>query len=481
MTLTPEQKIIGRRNFLKAAATLPAAGAVAYQAYQVGPVPAAFVGTGIQGRILIGNTDPKYIALHGVYDIRPDSRSNALIEASKAGHKPKTMYQSYEEVLNDSAVEAVLIATPLHTHGPLAIEALRAGKHVFVEKTMAYSIDECKEMIRLADQNRLNLQIGHQRFYNPLYWDAYKMIHDGLLGDVYHIRAMWHRNTDWNYWEKVFEYSSDQLIKRLRSIDPAPFGYPDLQHLINWRWYREYSKGLWSELCSHQIAITNWLFQSAPLAVSATSVKAKNADNQNELYWQYKEEFQIKKKYNDTAANDFNEFLLMKKGYAQDDRTIDDHIFAMYEYPNNRVVTYSAIQSSSVDAYYEQIMGTRGTLVLANENETYLFWEPGWDEESAKAASGKDRATQIDLVSDTANQSAFAAHVSAEAKGKGGATNMSPYDPYRWELQGFAHTIRTGAPNLSDGRRGMESAIACYAGEESARTKQRIALAAPLA
>ncbi len=111
-----------------------------------------------------------------------------MIRDKKLGHDPHAKaYENFEEMLRDADIEAVIIATPLHTHAPLAMQALRAGKHVFVEKTMAYSIEECQEMTQLAERKGLNLQIGHQRFYNPLYWDAYKMMKEGLLGNVYHV------------------------------------------------------------------------------------------------------------------------------------------------------------------------------------------------------------------------------------------------------------------------------------------------------
>src|SRR5690606_35473555 len=132
-------------------------------------------------------------------------------------------------------IEAVVIATPLHLHGPMALQALEAGKHVFTEKTMAFTTELCEQMTQKAKEKGLNLQVGHQRFYNPLYWDAFRMYRMGWLGNVYHIRSLWHRNTDWNYWIHVREEYKDELMK----FDPRKYGYEDLQKLVNWRWYEE--------------------------------------------------------------------------------------------------------------------------------------------------------------------------------------------------------------------------------------------------
>lgn len=477
MPLTAEQKLIGRRNFLKAAAVLPVVGGVAYKAFSVGPVKTGIVGTGMEGRVLISQADPKYLYINTLCDIRPDNRElgKEMIKSPTLGHDPNpTAYENYDDMLNKADIEAVIIATPLHTHAPLALKALKAGKHVFVEKTMAYSLDECREMIRLAETKGLNLQIGHQRFYNPLYWDARKMLQDGLLGNVYHVRALWHRNSDWNYWPFVWDYADHSMQSKLKAMDTKRYGYPDLQHLVNWRWYNETSHGLWTELCSHQIAVTNWLFDSMPTAVYATGGNFKCDADQNALYEKHRSEFEILQKYNDTSAKSFDEFRLMKKGYQTDDRTISDHIYALFEYPQNRVVSYSSIQSSGVDKYYEEIMGTRGTIILSNENESYLFWEPGWDETKAEKAAKEEKSTQIEITSEDISEAAFAGHVSEEATGSGGASDMEPYAPYRWELQGFAHTIRTGFPNLCDGRRGAQAAAACLYGKESLEKRKRI-------
>ena len=449
MYLTEDQKRIGRRNFMKAAAVLPVAGAFAYTAGRnIGAVKTGIVGTGMEGRILIEVANPQYLYLNAMCDIRPDNQILGEKKIIDSGHSPKPqVYTNYEDMLSDADIEAVLIATPLKMHGPMAIQALEAGKHVFTEKTMAFSVQECEEMINLANKKGLNLQVGHQRFYNPLYWDAYRMYTEGLLGNVYHVRALWHRNTDWNYWIHV---TDEELKNQLLSFDPSKYGYQDIQHLVNWRWYEETSHGLWTEPCSHQMAITNWLFM-IPLPLLCVPM----------------------------AECSRSEDYITKVGYEQNDRTISDHIYAIYEYEDGRIVTYSSQQSNTFDQYYEQIMGTFGTIILAGENQYYLFWEPGWDEEKAKDAVERHRnPTQVEVVKeDKASESAFAAHVSAEAQAAGGpGTTMSPLDPYKWELEGFAHTIRIGAPNLCNGVRAAKAAQACFAGQQALLTKERVVI-----
>ena len=95
---------------------------------------------------------------------------------------------------DDPDVEMIVIALPLWLHAPVAIEAMKAGKHVFTEKLMAHSVAECKEMCQVARETNRLLAVGHQRHYSVLYDNANYLVQNDVLGDIRHIRALWHRN-----------------------------------------------------------------------------------------------------------------------------------------------------------------------------------------------------------------------------------------------------------------------------------------------
>ena len=97
-------------------------------------------------------------------------------------------------MLADDDVEVVVIALPLWLHAPVAIQAMKAGKHVFCEKLMAHSVGECKAMCRVAREENKLLGIGHQRHYSALYDNANYLVQNDFLGKIRHIRAQWHRN-----------------------------------------------------------------------------------------------------------------------------------------------------------------------------------------------------------------------------------------------------------------------------------------------
>jgi predicted dehydrogenase len=158
---------------------------------------------------------------------------------------PVQSSDDYRRILDNKDVEAVFIATPHYLHGPMAIDAVEAGKHVYCEKAMAFTIGENQDIVDLVEGGAKTLegkdivfQVGHQRHYSPLYQKAADMIHGDRIGEVATIRAQWNQN--------------DKISR------PAPS--LELERIINWRLYSEYSGGLTTEFATHQIDVANWFF-----------------------------------------------------------------------------------------------------------------------------------------------------------------------------------------------------------------------------
>src|SRR5438477_6934558 len=219
--LTPEKQAEGkanveaavrhhgtRRDFMKgllaagAAVPVTAAAYFGYQKLKGNPVKVGLIGGGDEGGVLVGEHNPEYLEFVAVADIRPSNLKRIFkgenppsprkgfdrIYGSKASSIKK--YDDYKKLLADKEIEAVVIALPLHLHAQAAIDALQAGKHVLCEKLMAWNVNQCKEMIRAADESDRILSIGHQRHYSLLYAHALEIIKSGELGDIKHIRAL---------------------------------------------------------------------------------------------------------------------------------------------------------------------------------------------------------------------------------------------------------------------------------------------------
>jgi hypothetical protein len=106
-------------------------------------------------------------------------------------------YSDYYKLLDSEDIDGVLIATPLHLHASITIDALEAGVHVFCEKSMARSLDDVKRMYDTHVRTGKILVVGHQRLFSPVYLEAIKRIHEGEIGPITQLRGCWHRNRIW--------------------------------------------------------------------------------------------------------------------------------------------------------------------------------------------------------------------------------------------------------------------------------------------
>jgi predicted dehydrogenase len=409
MNLTEEKRELGRRNFIKAVAATPVAGALIWKASSMTPVRAGIIGIGGEGGVLLENAPPSHIRISAVCDIFPPNRDRALKIAQERHDPDAKAYVDYREVLDRRDLEAVIIATPLWLHHTMTIDALQAGKHVFCEKNMAIGIDHCRQMREAEKSARKNLQIGHQRTYSPLYHEAKQLLDSGVIGDVYHVRAVWHRNNDWR-----------RPVPADTDFDPSPWGYPDMEHLKNWRLYDKFSLGLMAELASHQLQIVNWFSGRVPEKVYGTG-----------------------------GIYRFN-----------DGREVPDHVYLMYEYPGGLTLSFSSIQSNQWDHYYEAFFGTKGTILLSAESEAMLFYEGGAEPTELKVESVKGDAPVMQASASRARDAAGTAV-------SGSAAGFNALSAYRLELEGFAQTIRDGRPNLCDSSEGMRAAISTIMGYDA--------------
>lgn len=147
------------------------------------PPRVACIGGGYWGPNLIRNTE-RLGALAMICDRDPSTL--ARLSQSHPG-VPVTL--DYAEVLSDESLEAVVLATPASTHHRLALQAMEAGKHVFVEKPLALTAAEAEELATEADRLDRILMVGHILEYHPAYEALLRLVHDGELGEIKHVRS----------------------------------------------------------------------------------------------------------------------------------------------------------------------------------------------------------------------------------------------------------------------------------------------------
>jgi predicted dehydrogenase len=517
---------VNRRDFLRG---IVSAGAVsgaglgaAYFGYKKinDPVRIAVIGTGDEGNVLIGGCNPDYVDVKAICDIRPFGQHRAfhgdvssdstlvrrpgLIRV--AGYKDEAEARRNVKVYDGSNggimacldhpdIEAVIIALPLWLHAPVAALAMEQGLHVLTEKLMAHNVAQCKVMARMADQmsdqngNPIHLATGHQRHYNVKYDNAVNLIRWGLLGQLHHVRAQWHRGNlpggdSWKMpipggemmpngkkFDKIggdINNRRDRIKKALdpnhadfdptvvpgleaelaqllawdadKNVDPSEFGYQDftagdkvftsMDELHRWRLFQRTGAGLMAELGSHQL--------------DAVSIFLSSLRDDG-------------KKVHPLSVHAVGGRHIMPL-----DREVNDHVYCMFEFPGPEysesfdvgyydrvedypdggvpgyetdpnkkvVVTYSSINGNGFGGWGEVVMGTKGTLILDKETDVLLYRNS--DTSSKVGVAKKEGGYALD----TSASGDVSAPVAQAADG--GPVSRG----YREEIEHWAYCIR---------------------------------------
>jgi len=351
----------GRRNAIKALATVPVLGALAYGVYKkkkydntlkdvsdvfsvskdeytVTPMQAdgkqirlGIIGCGIRGKQLLraagfstpeglqklidaskkDSKDTRYkdyleqenlnVVLTGVCDIFDTFAAEGIAAGANIhkegvngtmGPEPKR-YRTYQEMLAADDIDAVIIATPDHWHGTMAMDIAKAGKHVYLEKPMTWTVPETYMLRDAIRQTGVVFQLGHQNRQVASYIKAKEIIDKGLIGDISLIEVCTNRNSpngawvydidptatpqtiDWKQFEgneeRVKEYM-DYMTKYnlMKYVGPDERSKFSLERFFRWRCWWDYSTGLSGDLLTHEYDAVNQML-GVGIPHSATS------------------------------------------------------------------------------------------------------------------------------------------------------------------------------------------------------------------
>jgi len=524
--LSPDDRTTGKNNFDEAVGFtrrefmqgIVAAGAVSggglgamYFGYEKisDPVRVGIIGTGDEGNVLIGGCTPDYVQVKAIADIRPYSIyrafhgdwSSPAANAARPGLIKQYKYKDeaearknvkvydasnggIEALLDDDSIEAVIIALPLHLHAPIAVQAMKRGLHVLTEKLMAHNVAQCKVMARVAGMkndkkgNPIHCATGHQRHYSVLYDNAVHMLRWGMIGQLHHIRAQWHRGnlpgkdswlpplpeptadgkpgkiaSDLAAFQKELLAASSPAEKDLLGrkvdqwtawnqdvVDAVRFGYMDkqisgrtrtaIEELVRWRIFDRTGGGLMAELGSHQL-------DAATIFCSALRSDGKK-------------------------AHPLTVHAVGGRHIFPADRDADDHVYCSFEFPgpdysesfdpgykipgvkkipsynedpNKKiVVTYSSINGNGFGGYGEVVMGTKGSMVIDQEKEVMLY--AGSDTSTAAGVKSTKGGYALDTQSSGGTAAPIAKAASSGPVSKG----------YTEEIEHWAYCIRNADP-----------------------------------
>lgn len=249
-----------------------ASGAMWAQAAPTDQVNVGIIGSGGRGRFLMQRfAKDATVRLTAVCDVyEPNLEAGLSVAQGKA-----KAYRRYQELLNDKNVDIVIIATPEHWHAQMVLDALAAGKDVYVEKPLCHTPEQGVELMNAARNSRQIVQVGMQRRSYPLYLKARDICGAGTLGNVRLVRTWWINNSlkghpdekltgplDWEQWQ-----------------GPAPHHPMELDRFRNWRNYKDYAGGIVADQGAH-IYDGIHLIRGVgfPMAVNASSGKVHNPE-----------------------------------------------------------------------------------------------------------------------------------------------------------------------------------------------------------
>lgn len=223
-----------------------------------------------------GQKNENSCQLLGVVDVYEKRKRTQAEKHSVKG------YSDYRELLNQADIDAVVIATPDHWHGKMALDAMDAGKDVYLEKPMVHTNEEARLLVEKVRETSRVLQVGSQTTSADIWWKAKKAIADGMIGQMVESQGSYHRNSVGGEWNYPIDPKAGPLAKGDDYIDwnmwlgsqfkLAPKRDFDADRFFRFRKYWDYSLGIASDLFYHVIAPLNicWDEPQFPSKVMAT-------------------------------------------------------------------------------------------------------------------------------------------------------------------------------------------------------------------
>jgi predicted dehydrogenase len=340
-----------RRRFLKQAA-LGAAAVLACPPSRVlganDRVRVGMIGVGDRGNDLLGQlksvSNVEIVAMADVYRRRREHVKGRVPDIQT--------FDDHRRLLDVKDIDAVIVASPLHTHARHFVDTLAAGKDLYAEKTMTWSIPEAEKCLAAATSSGRVVQIGLQYQSSGSLSDAKQWIREGWVGKVTQVESWMSRNTPHGKGQWVREVPSDCTAENvnwsafLNGRPERPF---DPFKLINWRLFWEFSGGNCAENMVHQIA---WIMTALDLPEpSAASM----------------------------SGGVFSE---------KDGREVPDTIAVTLDFPKDIVVTWQSTFSNKHYGLGDRILGSDGTCEH-HFDEALEYWPEKTNRPEGESTKGK--------------------------------------------------------------------------------------------
>jgi predicted dehydrogenase len=217
----------------------------------------ALIGAGIQGQfdtsVAVQVPGVKLVAAADCYDGR-------LTHCKELWGQDIFTTRDYREILARPDVDAVLIATPDHWHKQAAVDAMNAGKDVYLEKPMIHLYSDGPEIIATARKTNRILQVGSQRVSSIVYAKAKELLASGIIGKLNMVSAYWDRNSAIGAWDYSIPLdASEQTCDWPRFLGTAPKVPWNAERFFQWRKWKDYGSGVAGDLFVHLFSGTHFI------------------------------------------------------------------------------------------------------------------------------------------------------------------------------------------------------------------------------
>jgi predicted dehydrogenase len=311
---------IHRRKFLKGTAAVALSGLASDRVLGANDrIRLGAIGVGGRSRKTLipihqNQPDTEFAAVCDVYE------PHLLRTLSETGLKNVKQARDYRAILDDKSIDAVIIGAPDHWHARMVLDAVAAGKDVYVEKPVTHSHEEGNDLIRAVESSKRVVQTGTQQRSWPHFIEGKRIIDSGKLGKITFVRMWWFQN--YVAWGHSTKLALDKLDQKMwlgkapeQPVTPIKFFW--------WRWFWDFGGGALTDLMTHWIDVAHWYMDvTAPASVVTNG-------NRYALDWE-----------------------------------CPDTITCALDYPKNFSVTYHGTMASSVDDGGMEIRGTKGAMKL---------------------------------------------------------------------------------------------------------------------
>ncbi|MBB5066019.1 Gfo/Idh/MocA family protein [Granulicella mallensis] len=404
---------MNRRDFLQSASAAALASTTIARAATpaVKPVRLGVIGAGSRGQEDLRQfLRVPGVSVEAICDIYPPRYE----QVNRLAGKQVPATANHHELLARTDLDAILIASPVSLHAEHVIATAKTGRAIYGEKALGFTVEDNHNILAEVTRHKVLFQIGHEYRYAAWAQEAIRRVHAGDIGTPTHIYAYWHRNGDW------------------RRAVPQPDPEGKLEHLINWRLYRETSGGLGTELGSHHIDMANWVFGEQPQSVIGTNSICRYHDG----------------------------------------RTVGDNVQAVFSYSQGRRLVFSSITDNAKQGCELWIYGTEGSVQITIEDATFYYEKK---RSNAPSADKADSKTVIERGVVTGASYSTAGEMPYRGPGEKVVTATSE-DPTLAAVRSFTEAVRGEREIFADVHCGFRAAIACAVAHDAVFEENKMAI-----